>query len=211
MYIGITTGNYSTAFFTPTILKQLGWTSLRAQYMSIPIYMATVVAMLCTAQLSDKLRHRFGFIISGCLVAVIGHAILLNMHSVTVAVRYFAVYLIVIGGNVALPICVVWLNNNLGGHYKRGAGAAIQVGFGNVAGIIASNIFLQKEAPRYTTGFSIAISMACVCVLSAITMLFYMKFENRKRDQGKRDHLLELPEEQRNNLGDDHPTFRFTF
>lgn len=35
MYLGIVTSTYATSFFIPTILRQLGWTSLRAQVMSI--------------------------------------------------------------------------------------------------------------------------------------------------------------------------------
>ena len=37
MYLGIVNTGYSTSFFTPTILSQLGWTSIRAQVMSIPM------------------------------------------------------------------------------------------------------------------------------------------------------------------------------
>lgn len=211
MYTGVVTGNYSTAFFIPTILRQLGWTSLRAQYMSIPIYMFCVVTTLSCAQLSDRLRHRFGFIVGGCVVATIGYAILLNLHSVDVGVRYFAIFLITSGGYVAQPISVVWLNNNLSGHYKRGVGAAMQVGIGNVGGIIASNIFIQSQAPEYKVGFGVCVGFTWLCVLSALIMVFHVRRENKIRDQGKRDHLLQLDEDSKNNLGDDHPNFRFTY
>ncbi|KAF7631967.1 hypothetical protein AFLA_012813 [Aspergillus flavus NRRL3357] len=40
--------------------------------------------------------------------------------------------------------------NNLSGNYKRAVGLAIQVGFGNIGGIIASNIFNRDDAPLHT-------------------------------------------------------------
>lgn len=135
MYLGIVTTGYAGSFFTPTILKQLGWTSIRAQVMSIPIFICATVLALTAAMLSDKVKHRFGFIIAGCLVATVGYSILLAMHEVAVGVRYFAVFMVVGGGYIAQPIVLVWLSNNLGGHYKRGVGAAVQVGLGNIGGM----------------------------------------------------------------------------
>jgi hypothetical protein len=137
MYLGIVTTSYSGSFFTPTILKQLGWTSIRAQVMSIPIFIFATVCALSAALLSDKLKHRYGFIVAGCLFSTIGYVILLNMHRVDVGVRYFALFTIVGGGYIAQPITLVWMSNNVAGHYKVGISAAMQVGFGNIGGIIA--------------------------------------------------------------------------
>lgn len=138
MYLGIVTTGYSGAFFAPTILKQLGWTSIHAQVMSIPIYAVATVCALTTAFLSDKMRHRFGFIVGGCLLATIGYAILLNMERVAVGARYFALFAIVSGGFTAQPITLVWLNNNVSGHYKRSVSSAMMIGWGNTGGIVAS-------------------------------------------------------------------------
>lgn len=137
MYLGVVTTSYSGSFFTPTILRQLGWTAIRAQVMSIPIFIFATVCALTVAFLSDKIKHRFGFIVAGCLIASIGYIILLNMHSVKVGVRYFALFTIVGGAYIAQPIALVWMSNNVAGHYKTGISAAMQVGFGNLGGIIA--------------------------------------------------------------------------
>jgi mannose/fructose/N-acetylgalactosamine-specific phosphotransferase system component IIC len=106
--------------------------------MSIPIFAVATVCSLTTAVVSDRLRHRFGFIIGGCLLATIGYAILLNMHRVQVGVRYFALFIIVSGGYIAQPITLVWVSNNVSGHYKRAVSSAMMVGWGNTGGIVAS-------------------------------------------------------------------------
>ncbi|KAF5254451.1 hypothetical protein FANTH_709 [Fusarium anthophilum] len=155
MYMGIVTTSYSGSFFTPTILRQLGWTSIRAQIMSIPIFLFATACALVSAIASDKTKHRSGFILGGCLFTTVGYVILLNMMSVSVAIRYMALFFIVGGGYIAQPIVLVWVSNNMAGHYKLGVASAMQVGFGNIGGIIASNIFVTTQAPTYPLGFGL--------------------------------------------------------
>lgn len=211
MYMGITSVGYSTSFFTPTILKQLGWTSVHAQVMSIPIYVVAAFFSLLAAYLSDRVRHRFGFIIFGICVCTIGLIVLLAQTSVSVSGRYTALYIVMSGGYIAQPIMLVWLANNMAGHYKRSVNAAMQIGFGNIGGIIASNIFPSNEAPRFITGYSVNIGLIWMAAIAAVVLLVTMKMENDKRILGKRDRMLQLPKEERDNLGDDHPHFRFVY
>ena len=211
MYLGIVNTGYSTSFFTPTILTQLGWTSIRAQVMSIPIFIVATVLALTTAVITDKLQHRFTAIIVGCCVATIGYAILLNMDRVPVGARYFALYAITGGGYIAQPVTIVWLSNNVSGHYKRAVSSAMQIGLGNCGGIIASNIYLTSQAPKYPLGFGLSLALVWLCGFSAIAMLLLLMGENKKRREGKRDGRLGLPADELDNLGDDHPRFRFTY
>ena len=44
------------------------------------------------------------------------------------------------------------LGGNIGGQYKRAVALALHIGFGNISGIIASNIYRTKDAPRYKLG-----------------------------------------------------------
>lgn len=211
MYMGIVQNGYATSFFTPTILKQLGWTSVRAQIMSIPIFVTATVFALTTAYLTDRLKHRFSFIIIGCLIATSGYGILINSRHVHVGTRYFALYLITVGGYIAQPVIIVWLSNNLGGHYKRGVGSAMQISIGNLGGVVASNVYLRKELPYYNTGFRVGLAFLWITVLMAVAFLLYLRRENKLRNAGKRDDRYDLPDETKANMGDDHPSFRFTY
>lgn len=42
--------------------------------------------------------------------------------------------------------------NNTSGHYKRAVAISIDVIFGNIGGIISSNIFRAQDAPHYKLG-----------------------------------------------------------
>ncbi|KAK5937723.1 hypothetical protein PMZ80_009852 [Knufia obscura] len=211
MYMGIVQTGYATSFFTPTILKQLGWTSVRAQVMSIPIFIVATILALCTALLTDRLKHRFAFIVTGCCISTIGYAILLNMIHVPVGARYFALFLITGGGYIAQPVVIVWLSNNVSGHYKRGVSSAMQIGFGNIGGIVASVVYLPTQAPRYPLGFGMGLGFLWMCVGCAVVFLLFLMRENKLRDAGKRNDRLQLPTEVQNNLGDEHPSFRFSY
>ncbi|KAL3468723.1 major facilitator superfamily domain-containing protein, partial [Aspergillus californicus] len=159
MYFGIVNTGYAVSFFTPTILSQLGWTSLRAQIMSVPIYAAAMVITLSTAYLSDYLKHRYAFTLAGCLIATMGYTILLNQSSVPVGARYFALFAVTGGGYLTQPILMGWLSNNMAGHYKQSIASAMQIGFGNCGGLVASNVFFDSEAPGYRTGFGVSLGM----------------------------------------------------
>lgn len=211
MYFGIVNTGYATSFFTPTILKQLGWTAVRAQVMSIPVYIAATVVSLATAFASDRLHHRFAFTIAGCLVATVGYVLLLCQTSIPVGARYFAVYAITAGGYMTQPVLLGWLSNNLGGHYKQSISSGMQIGFGNCGGLVASNIFWDSEKPQYPTGFGVSLGMVWICGLSCMLFFGYLVRENRQREKGKRDYRYQLPREELENLGDDHPSFRFTY
>ena len=211
MYFGVINTGYGTSFFTPTILKQLGWTSLQAQVMSIPIYVVATVMALITAIVTDRLRHRYSFSMAGVVVATVGYVLLLAQKSVPVSVRYLAVYLITTGAYITQPVVIVWLNNTMGGHYKRAIAVAMQVGLGNSGGIVASNIFITEQAPTYPVGFGVSLGMIWLCGLACTVFVVGLRLENRKRDRGERDYRYQLPKEELDNLGDDHPQFRFGY
>ncbi|KAF7594720.1 hypothetical protein BBP40_008613 [Aspergillus hancockii] len=210
MYFGIVNTGYAVSFFTPTILHQLGYTAVRAQVMSIPVYIVATVTTLSAALLSDHLRHRYLFTLTGCLVATTGYIVLLSQANVPVGARYFAIFAVTAGGYLTQPILMGWLSNNMAGHYKQSIASAMQIGFGNCGGLVASNVFFEGEKPGYRTGYGVSLGMVWVCGISCAVFLGWLVRENRIREEGGRDYRLEL-EDERGNLGDDYPGFRFTY
>ncbi|KAL8785862.1 MAG: hypothetical protein Q9195_008457 [Heterodermia aff. obscurata] len=209
MYFGTVVSNYSIAYYLPTVLAGLGYTSSEAQIQTIPIYAAGFAVALLAAWVSDRLQHRFGFVMLGAAINAIGYAVLLATERVSVKVRYMALYLVECGLWIGSPVEVVWLTNNLGGHYKRAIGTAIQIAMGNMSGFVASNIFIEAQAPRYPVGYGVALAMTGVAGGAAAVLYQGLKRENNKRDRGERDHRLGLGKEELDNIGDDHPQFRF--
>ncbi|KAF2459345.1 major facilitator superfamily protein [Lineolata rhizophorae] len=206
-YFGVVNTGYASSFFIPTIVKELGYTSEAAQVRSIPIFIVATVCALTTAVLTDRLRHRYAFTIAGVLVATVGYVVLLCQAYVSAGVKYFAVFLITSGGYITQPVTLAWMANCVSGHYKRAVATAFQIGLGNSGGIVASNVFLDSEAPRYPTGYGVSLGMMWICAVACTVLFFGVRRENKKRDRGERDYRLEY--EDVDNLGDDHPSYRF--
>ncbi|EMR69405.1 putative major facilitator superfamily protein [Eutypa lata UCREL1] len=216
VYMGIGITGYSTTFFMPTILKEFGWTAESAQVHTIPVYVVSGAGMLLAAWASDRLHHRYGFIMLGALLSTIGYGVLLSQqqHYATLSssTKYGAVFLAALGGYIGTPIALAWLANNLSGHWKRAFGSGIQITVGNVVGIIASNIFVEHEAPTYRTGYGVALGLTWFGALTATVLALLLWRENRLRRDGKRDGRIATgtPKEEIDNMGDYHPAFRFT-
>ncbi|KAF3407158.1 hypothetical protein DPV78_000177 [Talaromyces pinophilus] len=214
IYIGITVSGYATALFIPSIVVSLGYSGIEAQIHSIPIWIVASAVTLGVSIVTDRLRHRYGFIMFGVIFASIGYIILLcqgPLHGgLNPHVRYMAVFFVTTGCYIVQPVAIVWMANNLSGHYKRAIGLAIQVGVGNIGGIIASNIFVSTQAPRYFVGYGVALAMLLFSGIMSTLFAIGLTMENKSRVEGKHDDRLQLEENILNNMGDDDPRFRFT-
>lgn len=211
MYIAFATSGYTVSLFTPTLINGYGASPLRTQVLSIPIYLVSATISVLVAFISDKSKHRFGFIVGSQLLIIISYAVFLRSRTIPFGAKYFALFLIACGAFTGLPLCIGWLNNNTAGRYKRSVASAMTIGFGNIGGLVASNVFLKKEAPVYKTGFSCGLAFVCLGLAAAVGFLMVCMVENKKRDAGGRDHRLQLPADGVNNLGDAHPSWRYHY
>ncbi|KAI0202889.1 MFS general substrate transporter [Astrocystis sublimbata] len=200
----------SITFFIPTILAEFGWTARQAQIHSVPIFVAAAFWMLFISWLSDRSRHRYGFIMFGFVVTIVGFSLLLCQDKLSRDVKYAALFLIAIGGFPQIPFTLTWLANNISGHWKRAFSSSMEVALGNISGPVMTSVYLEREALRYPTGYGTALALTLLGGIAATVMFVGLLLENRARDAGKRDHRLHRPAEEVENMGDHHPSFRFT-
>ena len=84
------------------------------------------------------------------------------------------------------------------------------IGLGNSGGFIGSNVWLTREAPTYVTGVSVSMSLMIFCGICSTVYFFDLRAENRRRDMGGRDYRYTEEADDLDNMGDDHPTWRYT-
>ncbi|UZP38440.1 hypothetical protein NXS19_006256 [Fusarium pseudograminearum] len=207
-YFGIVNNGYAGSFFIPTILREMGYAAERAQLLTIPVYIVAAIGCLTAAFLADRLRHRYSFTMIGVVLTTIGYILLLCQQNIPTGARYLALFMLVSGGYITQPVLLGWLSNTMSGHYKRSISSAVQIGLGNIGGIVASNVFFAQEAPQYWTGLGVSLGMVWVCGISCTLFYFLAIRENKRRDRGERDDRLLGPDAM--NLGDDHPHWRYT-
>jgi MFS family permease len=211
LYFSIAISTSSISLFMPTILRDFGYSAAKSQVYTIPVYMTSLVVTISFGWLSDYLRRRAIFVFIGCAISTIGYIVLLCQGALSIEVKYGAVFIVSAGIFIAAPVTMIWLLTNLSGHYKRGIGMSVQIGFGNIGSIVASNIFISKEAPKFITGYSVALAFVVLEAVLALVFLMALKRENGKRNSGSRNWRFDLPKEEADNMGDDHPDFRFCY
>lgn len=188
-------GAASISSFTPTILNELGWVASRAQVMSIPIWVVGIVVTLSTSYASGKLSLRWPFVLAGMLFALVGWC--LQYEQVQPAgVRYFALYIIAFGSFMQFPILIGWLNSNLRGRPQQAIGSAVQLGVGNCANFVASNVFITLERPKYPTGFATGIGITALSIVTLAVLTLVLSWHNRKFDQRHRGQVEDVEDQE---------------
>ncbi|TEY32577.1 hypothetical protein BOTCAL_0721g00020 [Botryotinia calthae] len=201
----------SVGIFIPTIVSGISahQDPRHVQVLCIPVFVAAAVSSLAFSFLSDYFKHRTGFAIFGYVMIIAGAIVLLNEEHVNAHTRYGAVYLLACGIYIAVPIIWTILPNNVAGTYKTGIAIAIQVGIGNLGGIASTLCFASTKAPSFVLGYTTIVWMTCCAAGLLFIYMFLLWIENRAREAGKRDYLLER--EDVDKLGDRHPSFRYTY
>ncbi|RYO92426.1 hypothetical protein DL764_008133 [Monosporascus ibericus] len=148
---------YSFALFSPTIIRNMGYTANEAQLMSVPPYVFACVFTIAGSWFGDRYRRRGIFLLGFQIVAIVGFALLASTSNPTIqytglvlaasgkkALRYMltsGTNCVVTGIYPQIPLGLAWNGSNIGGSLKRGTGIAMQVMGGNCGGIIASCTF----------------------------------------------------------------------
>lgn len=96
--------------------------------------------------------------------------------------------------------------------YKRGVTLGFVIGWGNINGVVSSNIYRNKDKPRYFLGHGVVLAYLTLWLLGgSIVTRFLLVWENEKRRQGTRDVWVEGKSEQEiAELGDERPEFLYT-
>lgn len=98
------------------------------------------------------------------------------------------------------------------GVYKRGVTLGIIIGWGNLNGIVSSNIYRDQDAPRFYPGHGVVLAYLVLFLFGgSIVQYFLLRRENSKRVRGDRDQRIEgLDQNQIELLGDERPDFIYT-
>ncbi|RFU73199.1 hypothetical protein TARUN_9055 [Trichoderma arundinaceum] len=183
VYWGIVCPLYGISLFLPTIIKNLGYTSNKAQLMTVPIYITAAILAVVVAYVSDRVGKRSPFIITLFPMPVKLTTLPLSrcISSSNPKVVYGGVFITACAIYPAFPGVISWLANNLAGSYKRSAGMAIQIGIGNLGGAMAANFYRQKDGPRYILGHALELGFISAGIIAAlILVLAYMQINKRR-------------------------------
>ncbi|KAI0409476.1 MFS general substrate transporter [Xylaria palmicola] len=210
IYMGCDMPLYGFSLFLPTIIQESGWSTsvIHTNLLSVPPYAAAAVLTVLIGFVADRTRQRGLCNIIVSAIGIVGFILLIASNNP--AVKYAATFLGALGIYPCIANTITWVANNTEGVYKRGVVLGFVIGWGNLNGIVSSNIFF--DSPRYLQGHGVILAyMALFLFGGSILMTTLLRIENKKRREGKRDYLAEgKSEAELDRLGDGRPDFFYT-
>lgn len=162
--------------------------------------------------LADRTGRRGVFNITFGLIGCAGFAILIASRDAKLS--YAGTFLGAAGIYPCISNTITWVGNNVQGVYKRGVTLGTVIAWGNLNGVMSSNIYRSQNAPWYTLGHSVVLGYLAVgLVTGSILNEIFLWIGNRKRmneNEWKRAKLEGMPDEEQFDLADFHPDFRYT-
>ena len=116
-----------------------------------------MITAFAFAWIGDKYQTRAPIIAIQSIICLIG--LMLVAYVPNNSVRYFGVFLGIMGGQGNVPAILTYQANNIRMQSKRSTASALQIGFGAIGGIIASTVFRQRDAPGYVTGLWVSAGL----------------------------------------------------
>ncbi|KAL2106942.1 hypothetical protein VUR80DRAFT_5922 [Thermomyces stellatus] len=213
IYISSTVPNYGMKFTMPQIIKNMGYKSSNAQLLTIPPYCAGAISAFLSAMFADRFTWRMPFIVGPLSVLVTALAILFSFSSDVkghVAAMYVGVVLAQIGTYPLLPGISSWIGNNLAPSWKRSIGLAWLLAAGNIGSLIGTNIFLDREGPRYPTGYGTSLGIICLAMVVACVLEFCFWTMNKAKSRIPESEVREkYTQEQLDGMGEKSPLFQY--
>ena len=110
-----------------------------------------------------------------------------------------------------LPGVNAWNISNILNPRERAISIGYVVCLGNIGGLIGSFIYLDKEAPRYPTGFGCSFAFAAAGIAAMLTLEFCLwKANQRRRALSEVEVRQKYSEEELTQMAEKSPTFRYT-
>lgn len=133
----VCTAVYGISFVLPTIIKQLGYSALKAQAMSAPPYVFACFAVFLSGWAADRTQQRMLSLVIPNAVACVGFVIIIASvrYTAVPGVTYFGIFLMAGGLYCLSPAVSAWIALNTAGDMKRAVSMALMISIGQLGGV----------------------------------------------------------------------------
>ncbi|KAL1411792.1 hypothetical protein Q8F55_002759 [Vanrija albida] len=197
-------------FFLPTIIATIypKATTIRKQLWTVPPYVVGACFVVAVPYIAMKTNRRLIYMILSAPLVMIGYIIFLATKNTSA--RYGATFLIASGAFTFGPLCNAQASANTVSDTARSAAIGTVVMFGNVGGLISTWAFLPFDGPNYPIGNGLNLATSSVMFLGSVFLLFYLIWDNKRREGVDPDEKLQgMTEKQIEDLDWKHPGFRW--
>ncbi|KAH8660571.1 major facilitator superfamily domain-containing protein [Xylariales sp. PMI_506] len=168
------------AIYSPTIIKNLGFDSSTASFLSSVYNFGVCIFAIFVAWVSDKTASRgllclicavYSIVFSGVQYAIVKNS--------DVWLKYAILTVLNSGMAVSQGINDAWFSINTSDPQERCLGLALAVAGSNLGGMFGQNIFEASDAPYYYKGFLKILCIYAGSIVLIMVMLAYYWNENR--------------------------------
>ena len=204
---------FGLAFFTPSIVSDMGFSPIRTQLMTVPPFALGFIICVPTAYISDRYRKRGLMTILTSSLSLIG--VLMFYIGRTLGVRYTSLFFLISGVYASGAGLLSWVPNNTAANTRRATAIATAFCCTNVGGLISTWIFPTKDAPYYPFASKFILSMVLILMAMCLLEMYILSYLNRLKDDPiRREKALRGVEhldfrEQIARLGDSHPDYKY--
>ncbi|KAF2848512.1 major facilitator superfamily transporter [Plenodomus tracheiphilus IPT5] len=197
------------SIFLPLVVQGLGYSSLQANLMSIPPYICGAIGLYAFALSSDHRKERGIHIILGIAIALVGLIITVTVQSSQG--KYAGLCILLFGSYISAPLTVAWLSGNNPEPGKRSLVLGVN-GFGNLAGVIGSQLYKHKYAPRYLLPFYATLGFVAAALVGYASYIYILKAVNKNKLtilDGKSEEEIEVERTDGTRYADQKWTFLY--
>ncbi|KAE9371599.1 MFS transporter-like protein [Stipitochalara longipes BDJ] len=181
MYFSCNVSFSSLPVFLPTILDDMGFSSINAQGLSAPPYFLAFLVVLLSTWIADHTSQRGFTILLLSLLGAAGYMMLAV--STNLGVRYAGVFLAAAGIFPSIGNILPWVMNNQGSDTRRGTGIAIINVVGQCGPLLGTRLYPTSEQPYFRKGMWVCAAFMLFNGALALSLRFLLVWENKKLDE----------------------------
>ncbi|KAE8242943.1 hypothetical protein A4X06_0g6662 [Tilletia controversa] len=186
-YAGADAPLYAFSLFTPKIIQQLGYTSTRANLLSVPIYVLACIVTCLVGFIANKKGNRPLLNLICQAAGIVGYIVLIVSRNPTVS--YIFIYIAALGVYPCIANTIA-MTSGVEGIYKRSAVMGIVISFGNLNGAVSSNIYRNQDRPWYPLGHGIVLLYLGIGVITTSLYWWMIADANRRKARGEYDETI---------------------
>ncbi|KAM3448269.1 hypothetical protein MY3296_007952 [Beauveria thailandica] len=187
----------SVSLFLPQIIQRLQFNTIKTNLYTVAPNVTGAVMLLILAFVSDWTRLRFPFIILGYAFTFTGFIIYAAIDDVEkqLHLAYFATFMMCWGTSAPSVLLSTWYNNNVAHEGRRITLTSVGVPLANLMGLVSSNIFRQKDAPKYKPALITTAAFGAAGATITACLGAYMIFDNARRNRraGRKIDARDVP------------------
>ncbi|KAL2825771.1 major facilitator superfamily domain-containing protein [Aspergillus cavernicola] len=171
---------FGFGIFLPTIINGLGFTSLQANYLTIPVYATGAIVLVLVTVLSDRFNKRALFLLVTPIPVVVGY--LISIVTPNAGAGYFAMFLCCSGIYSYNALILTWVTTNLAPDYKRSVGVSLFTSLAGLSALIAPQLYPSSDGPRYQVGNGVSLAFEAIAGVNILFVFFLLKRRNSRKE-----------------------------